>query len=123
MDGVNRNRAMELASKIVDFERTLKYEREIHARAVGPTMDLSASAIAWQSSKRGKIANALYGFRMQGVPKLDHGADAGISFMQNINRIKDDEHHRRQVLDAKTSLRYLKRTSNQLIKSLKRAAD
>ncbi|WP_445767923.1 hypothetical protein [Rheinheimera sp.] len=124
-DGIDEVRAQEIASRLLDYERNLAHQRDLMVRSAGQTqsqavvqeelrrlfgreLDLFADELDEQLALRGQVKRSSANMAQRVHQRL-------LAFTVKVIE-------RRELDAAKAatnSVRYLKRASNQLIKSLK----
>jgi hypothetical protein len=129
-DGIDSETANELVAKILEYERNLAYQRELFAQ--DPSMGLSTEPVSTTEKEVG--VRGLFGAELDMFDDyLDWEpfnkrpiTDKDLKFILN-SKLKMQKlwlrMHKRTQSDklkrAVNSLRYLRRSSNQLIKTLK----
>jgi len=129
-DGVDSQTANELATKILEYERNLAYQRELFTQE--PLMGLSMPSPSTDEEEQG--VRALFGTEIDMLDEYFDGErfnkrpipDKDLKFVLNsklkMQKLWQRMHARAQkekVRREANSLRYFKRSSNQLIKALK----
>lgn len=129
-DGADMQTATALAGKILEYERNLAYQRELFAQ--DPSMGLSIEPVSTAEEEVG--VQGLFGtevdmyddyldwekFNKRPIPDKDLKFILNSKLkMQKLWLRMDKRRQRDKFKRAVNSLRYLKRSSNQLIKALK----
>lgn len=122
-EGLDSGNAILLAGKILDYERNLAYQRELYTDQL---TSQDASADKQNGSSLDEELNIFNEFvdhrRFTGQPigkrELNFIVKSKLKMVQLWSRMEARKERNKEKREA-TSLRYLKRSSNQLIKALK----
>jgi hypothetical protein len=124
-EGVTPFLAQEIANRIVSFERNQAYQRKLFSQLEQPKRTETAVHEGMRNlfgTEQGKMADFLDEKRFLGAGIKKSDLNFVINMQHKMQKLTLRQLKRQEVEHAKrvrNSVRYLKRSSNQLIKSLK----
>lgn len=122
-EGFDPCQAQEIALKILDYERNIALQREIHQRRVAGTL-VDAIGIADHVYELEPMMVSLEEFAAErllpDIPEYEESLREGAKWLVQRSRQRVSRQVRFERRRAPESIRYLRRASNQLIKALRR---
>ena len=119
-DGISNIQANEIAEKILDYERNLQHERETFSRKF---LGVALSEVSDEGAEQLALYNAYFSTsESASVRGLDAQERTEQRAFRAFARFMQRTLRKQAKKDAIASVRYNKRSSNQLIKALKRSA-